>query len=76
MAQRPHTGGHLLLLLHQIRLLGLSKLDMLGVTLKAAHSATMKANEDELVERVQKVVGPWRAGYQPHGAITCAASWT
>jgi hypothetical protein len=37
-------------------------LDMLGVTLKATHSATKRANGDELVERVRKVVGPWRAG--------------
>ena len=37
-------------------------LDMLGVTLMATHTATRKANGDELQERIKNVIGPWRAG--------------
>ena len=35
-------------------------LDMLGVTLMATHTATRKANGNELQERIKNVIGPWR----------------
>ena len=37
-------------------------LDMLGLTLKATHAATKKANGDELVAISKKVMGPWKGG--------------
>ena len=37
-------------------------LDMLGVTLKATHTATRKANGHELQEKMKNVIGPWKAG--------------
>ena len=35
---------------------------MLGVTLKATHTSTRKANGDDLQDKIKNVVGPWKAG--------------
>jgi hypothetical protein len=37
-------------------------IDMLGDTLMATHTATRKANGDELQEKIKNVVGTWKAG--------------
>jgi hypothetical protein len=37
-------------------------LDMVGVTLKATHIQTRKANGDEIQSRVKNTVGPWQTG--------------
>ena len=37
-------------------------LDMVGVELRASYSKTRKVNGDQIQERVNNVVGPWRGG--------------